>query len=1513
MKKMFLKALGLSFLAAGVIGGAHAALDGGFSTILSWRSNGSQSVDEPGLSGLSRQLLSGNQENEFKVYDQENLGGEMLLNAPARVAGETPAVIVGYAEMFDDAHPHEASIVSFQSDAGNATYLGPLAGEEDLYWIQGSVYADSLYFVYQNFPPKCGYLYDPVTFTEISRNTTFANTDVPYGMAFNPVDKVVYGIFTGTKSGTYDLATFDLLTQKRINTIGTVNKQQFTDLVFDGEGNLYGFIAVSNNFTMYKISTTDATVTEVGKTGIWSTPFTNALYDYRNNHLYFIAYVSAQDKSFLYEIDPATAAATVVREVPDGIAMRGAFIKPSEVADDAPNLVKNLAAEFVDASLSGNVVFNLPDSTYIGNPGEGAIGYTVTINGKNFADVAPSANLEWGQKIEVPVTLPELGSYKFEVAAVTSGGKGATETIVKWIGNDYPVKPGNVNLVYEKPVFTLTWDPVTKSVNDGYINPDKITYKIFDEENNALSGELTECKWTTTDNDPQGGKKFNVVAYHEGLASNAANSNTVGILTPPYRELYETGSSHSDWTVINANHDSYKWAFDDSRERGGAYLRYTKDTSHDDYLVSPPLSLEAGKSYNLFLKLRTDRYDEEISVMMGAAPTAEALTTVVMPKTVIRTDGVDRYFGCPVTVTESGVYYIALRSTTPIPRSGNLYIYEFDLSEPLSMEAPDYPTLKLTDDPNRLLKAELAIQAPSKNIAGNNLTNISRFDIYRETEDSKDLVKTLENVTPGSEVKYVDEVPVCGEYTYSVVAYNTAGKGREIRDVTYVGVGVPLGITNFKVKERENTAIIDLEWTAPSTDMMGRSLPADSVYYDLILNGNKRISYGSSETKGTLEIAGLTHQQFIYFYIDTYTSAGSNRNYRVYSNMLPIGEPYTLPFKESTPSGKVEHNWSLSGLNNKWEMYNAVATPSCYPQDADGGLWGWIPSYEGDHSDLISGKMTISGENPVASFFYRAVSTSTTQIQLMWKSMDETDWTILKTFTLNETGKDDWVRVFVPVSSINNQTGQMAWRAIAGETDNIVCIDNIYIGEIVSTDGAITSVFVPKHVKYGQSLVARAIVENTGVENIDSAVLKLQRNSKVVAQTEPFALVVGDRKEIELKDENIDLFAGTELEYDFVLETENDVNPSDNVTEIMYSTVVLPKTPVATGLKAEEGAQGIALSWTAPDLSDGNPDNIVTDTFEDYKAWDIDRAGDWKFVDADKRLTVGIGGITAPDFYKPAAYRVFNNSQITGSTAESYVAHSGQQYLAAFCSQEDKPEKTIVNDNWLISPTLNGVSQEVSFWARTYNDYYGEEHFEFLTSATDNETASFKQLAKVTNVPMNQETWAWQEYKFTVPEGTRYFAIRHVSPDGFIFLLDDITYNEGGGNIKLAGYNVYRDGVKVNETPVANAEFVDTKAAEGDHTYHVTALYDLGESALSEPAYIKYNSVESALADGVKVSVEGLTVTVTGAEGLNVKVVSANGAVLAQGIAENVFKTTVANPGVYFVVVADKAFKLAVK
>ena len=52
----------------------------------------------------------------------------------------------------------------------------------------------------------------------------------------------------------------------------------------------------------------------------------------------------------------------------------------------------------------------------------------------------------------------------------------------------------------------------------------------------------------------------------------------------------------------------------------------------------------------------------------------------------------------------------------------------------------------------------------------------------------------------------------------------------------------------------------------------------------------------------------------------------------------------------------------------------------------------------------------------------------------------------------------------------------------------------------------------------------------------------------------------------------------------------------------------------------------------------------------------------------------------------------------------------------------------------------------------------------------------------------------------------------------------------------ITGYNVYRDGVKVNSSAVNGLSFIDTDVENGDHKYTVTALYGSTESAKSEEA-----------------------------------------------------------------------------
>lgn len=59
--------------------------------------------------------------------------------------------------------------------------------------------------------------------------------------------------------------------------------------------------------------------------------------------------------------------------------------------------------------------------------------------------------------------------------------------------------------------------------------------------------------------------------------------------------------------------------------------------------------------------------------------------------------------------------------------------------------------------------------------------------------------------------------------------------------------------------------------------------------------------------------------------------------------------------------------------------------------------------------------------------------------------------------------------------------------------------------------------------------------------------------------------------------------------------------------------------------------------------------------------------------------------------------------------------------------------------------------------------------------------------------------------------------------------------NNRNSGRELLGYNVYRDGVLLNNEPIAETEYYDNDVAGGTFSYEVSAVYSTGESALAGP------------------------------------------------------------------------------
>ncbi|MBD5196802.1 MAG: hypothetical protein HDS89_05015, partial [Bacteroidales bacterium] len=184
------------------------------------------------------------------------------------------------------------------------------------------------------------------------------------------------------------------------------------------------------------------------------------------------------------------------------------------------------------------------------------------------------------------------------------------------------------------------------------------------------------------------------------------------------------------------------------------------------------------------------------------------------------------------------------------------------------------------------------------------------------------------------------------------------------------------------------------------------------------------------------------------------------------------------------------------------------------------------------------------------------------------------------------------------------------------------------------------------------------------------------------------------------------------------------------------------------------------------------------------------------------------------------------------ATETGFDAASGSKYLISFCSKAGQ------NDDWAISPELSGNAQTVTLMASSFNVgggfYHYYESFEVLYSTTGKEIDDFVLAGEaVDEVP---ETWT--KYSFNLPEGAKYFAIRCTSKDKYAFMVDDVTYSPKPTvtSDSFAGYNIYRDGVCLNETPVKETSYVDNMVDKGDYTYVVTAVFGDEESNISNLA-----------------------------------------------------------------------------
>ncbi len=276
--------------------------------------------------------------------------------------------------------------------------------------------------------------------------------------------------------------------------------------------------------------------------------------------------------------------------------------------------------------------------------------------------------------------------------------------------------------------------------------------------------------------------------------------------------------------------------------------------------------------------------------------------------------------------------------------------------------------------------------------------------------------------------------------------------------------------------------------------------------------------------------------------------------------------------------------------------------------------------------------------------------------------------------------------------------------------------------------------------------------------------------------------------------------------------------------------------PKPTSVTASKTAEGMMIQWTAADLAMRNLVPVVED-WENYPEYSAKNG----MTDLSPWTLVNRSGLDHNMGYQAyEAWTLVENKGVDDSMVLFSAYVSGQ------------------NDDWLISPLLNGAPQTISFDVKTYNASY-EERVQVLYTlnpdATAPEGTDIDEYGDwVVIGDWNEIYTDWENKSFKLPEGAQHFAIRYFSNDVYGVYIDNISYIPAAFNgpaqvlRDLKGYNVYCNDTLLNDSPVADCSYLhDALNGAGDYTFHVTAVFAYSESDKSESTSVTVNEEELSL------------------------------------------------------------------
>lgn len=543
------------------------------------------------------------------------------------------------------------------------------------------------------FPNPSLNIYNAETY-RLEKTVSYGRSDRDHAtkdFALNPADHSLYAIAQYRDGNTadggwiqhYDIETGDMTRVAHLpayqHALAIDAEGQFYTL--DEGGNLYT-ISWSNSptkeFKDYG-SYPEAVMTKLGNTGLRmqnDLTYANSLcFDYRTGHLYWAASVYPSDANEgtdnivrgIYEIDMNDAHATLVQEFPDNIIITALALPYLSL--DGPDDIQNFEVRPAQPG-SENVAmaFTAPAVTYGQTPYTEDTQFRVhpLLDGRDYyqtmvdagcvgdgkplheSDFIATAGKTWmgGPFRLASGAYHTLGAY---VECLTDGRKSQIAEQRMWVGFDQPCTPAGVTLTYNRArnEADITWEPVTTGIHGGDIDTKSLRYIVTRRSNNGaeeadIAFGITDCHVHDAVTTPMSYTRYGIIALTDPSMSDEARTSYAVLGQPrdlPFMSSFSYIGEFHQFITIDANGDGFdewetpSWFFDEVYGAAFCYLnRYGE--AQDDWLVTPALTLEPGKQYDIIFQSYGYYGNVPIHLQIGVGEYAEAesLTRTIYDK-----------------------------------------------------------------------------------------------------------------------------------------------------------------------------------------------------------------------------------------------------------------------------------------------------------------------------------------------------------------------------------------------------------------------------------------------------------------------------------------------------------------------------------------------------------------------------------------------------------------------------------------------------------------------------------------------------------------------------------------------------------------------------------------------------------------------------------------------------------------------------------------------------------------